>query len=159
MSLFSETSRISELPEASTRKNFRSLFSIFAKTIRHVVIIDVFSIINRTRIINENRTRIIIDTCFPLLSLMLDFLLLPGSRLHIKFSDHHRVVILCIKNQLFWEGHKILVQSPSRFWRNYIMPKPWGRLRRIFVAFSEKLNFTRWFLSRITQNRLNFFLK
>ena len=46
-----------------------------------------------------------------------------------------------IKVQLFWEGHKNLAQSSSRFWRNYVMSKPWGWLRQIFVALSEKLKF------------------
>ena len=41
------------------------------------------------------------------------------------------------KVQLFWEGHKNLAQSSSRFWH-----LTWGRLCQIFVAFSEKLNFT-----------------
>ena len=33
------------------------------------------------------------------------------------------------------------LQSSSRFWRYLLVSKPWGRLRQIFVAFSEKLNF------------------
>ena len=32
------------------------------------------------------------------------------------------------------------------------MSKPWGRLRQIFVAFSEKLNVTHWF-----KNPINYF--
>ena len=47
-----------------------------------------------------------------------------------------------LKVQLFWEGHKNLVQTSSRFWCYLVMSKPWGRLHQIFVAFSEKLNFT-----------------
>ena len=45
------------------------------------------------------------------------------------------------KVQFFWEGHKDLVQSSSWFWRFLVMSKLRWRLRQIFVAFSEKLNF------------------
>ena len=41
----------------------------------------------------------------------------------------------------FWEGHKNLTQSSSRFWRYLVMSKPYGRLGQIFVAFLEYLNF------------------
>ena len=54
------------------------------------------------------------------------------------FSSRYRE----FKVQLFWEGHKNLVQSSSRFWSYYAMSKPWGRLHQFFVAFSEQLNFT-----------------
>ena len=37
---------------------------------------------------------------------------------------------------------KNLAQSSSRFWHYLVKSKPWGRLRQIFVFFSEKLNFT-----------------
>ena len=47
------------------------------------------------------------------------------------------------KIQLFWEGHKNLTQSSSRFWHYLVTLKPWGRLQHIFVAFSEKLNFNK----------------
>ena len=46
------------------------------------------------------------------------------------------------KVELFWEEHKNLSQSALRFWTYEVMSKPWDGLLQIFVAFSEKLNFT-----------------
>ena len=58
-------------------------------------------------------------------------------------AKNSSLALNCFKRkvQLFWEGHKNLAQSSSRFWRYLVMSKPWGRLRQISVAFSEKLNF------------------
>ena len=56
-----------------------------------------------------------------------------------KSLNFFQMKIFNIKVQLFWEGHKNFVQSSSRFWYNYIMSKPWGRLRQISVAFSKIL--------------------
>ena len=46
-----------------------------------------------------------------------------------------------VKFSFFWEGHKNLEQSSSRFWHYLVTSKLGGRLHQIFVAFLEKLNF------------------
>ena len=47
-----------------------------------------------------------------------------------------------IKVQLFWEGHKNLRHSPIWFWHLLSNVKTIRRMAQIFVAFSEKLNFS-----------------
>ena len=49
------------------------------------------------------------------------------------------------KVQLFWEGHKNLELSPTWFDIYLVNVKSSGRWLQIFVAFSEKLNFTKSF--------------
>ena len=47
-----------------------------------------------------------------------------------------------IKVQLFWEGHKNLRNIPHGFDIYLVNVKTMRKIAQIFVAFSEKLNFT-----------------
>ena len=49
-------------------------------------------------------------------------------------------VVVCIcqnKVQLFWEGHKNLEQSSSRFWHYLVTSKLWGGLYQIFCLLRK----------------------
>ena len=58
------------------------------------------------------------------------------------------------KVQLFWEGHKILGNLPQGFDVYYLNFKTVRKIAQIFVAFSEKLNFTKKNAARWTPNPL-----
>ena len=48
------------------------------------------------------------------------------------------------KVQLFWEGHKNLLNRPYGFEIYLVNVKTTRNIAQIFVAFSEKLNFSVW---------------
>ena len=52
------------------------------------------------------------------------------------------VVVFCSgKIHIFWEGHKFFMKSPNFIWNYLVASKKVSRLRHIFVAFSEYINF------------------
>ena len=51
-------------------------------------------------------------------------------------------LILLFKVQLFWEGHKNVGNRPYGFEIYLVKLKTMRMIAQIFVAFSEKLNFT-----------------
>ena len=59
-------------------------------------------------------------------------------------------VLLFIKVQLFWEGHKNVRNRPYGFEIYLVNVKTMRTIAQIFVAFSEKLNFTKlyWYTVR-----------
>ena len=59
-----------------------------------------------------------------------------------------------IKVQLFWEGHKNLCNFPQVFDIYLVNIKTLRKIAQIFVAFSEKLNFTKKNVARWTPNPL-----
>ena len=63
----------------------------------------------------------------------------------MKIFDFPEVVIIWGKVKVFWEGHKNVRNRPYGF---EIYVKTIRTIPQIFVAFSEKLNFTKLWIKR-----------
>ena len=61
-----------------------------------------------------------------------------------RHSEPELPISLLFKVHIFWEGHKNFAKSPPFFWLILVPVKKRWRFRKLFVAFSEYMNFNNY---------------